>query len=141
MAAAREAAVAHTEHAEPALRVHDLHVTFSSEAGPVRAVRGVSYDLARGRTLGVVGESGSGKSVSALAIMGLLPDTAAVRGSVLLNGRELVGLDDDALSGVRGRHIGMIFQDPLSALTPGQGSLASGCRLEHRWRCWPAGAR
>ena len=118
MAAAREAAVAHTEHAEPALRVHDLHVTFSSEAGPVRAVRGVSYDLARGRTLGIVGESGSGKSVSALAIMGLLPDTAAVRGSVLLNGRELVGLDDDALSGVRGRHIGMIFQDPLSALTP-----------------------
>ena len=91
MVAAREAAVARAEHAESALRVHDLHVTFSSEAGPVRAVRGVSYDLARGRTLGIVGESGSGKSVSALAIMGLLPDTAAVRDSVLLNGRELVG--------------------------------------------------
>jgi glutathione transport system ATP-binding protein len=117
--AVRDVAVARAEAAgEAVLRVQDLHVTFRSEAGPVRAVRGVSYDLARGRTLGIVGESGSGKSVAALAIMGLLPETASVRGSVRLNGRELVGLDDGALSAVRGRHIGMIFQDPLSALTP-----------------------
>ncbi|HEX5421184.1 MAG TPA: dipeptide ABC transporter ATP-binding protein [Gammaproteobacteria bacterium] len=104
--------------APPVLSVRDLHVTFSSEAGPVRAVRGVSYDLAPGRTLGIVGESGSGKSVSALAVMGLLPETAGIRGSVLLHGRELIGLGDKALSKIRGRNIGMIFQDPLSALTP-----------------------
>ena len=104
--------------APPVLRVRDLNVTFNSEAGAVRAVRGVSYDLLPGRTLGIVGESGSGKSASALAIMGLLPDTARVSGTVLLKGRNLVGLDDDALSEVRGRDIGMIFQDPLSALTP-----------------------
>ena len=102
----------------PVLRVRDLNVTFNSEAGAVPAVRGVSYDLLPGRTLGIVGESGSGKSASALAIMGLLPDTARVSGTVLLKGRNLVGLDDDALSEVRGRDIGMIFQDPLSALTP-----------------------
>jgi peptide/nickel transport system ATP-binding protein len=103
---------------EPVLRVRDLHVTFGSEAGPVRAVRGVSYDLERGHTLGIVGESGSGKSVTALAIMGLLPETATVNGSVLLGGRELVGLDDRAMSAIRGRKLAMIFQDPLSALTP-----------------------
>ncbi len=104
--------------AEPVLSVRDLHVAFKSEAGLVRAVRGVSYDLAPGRTLGIVGESGSGKSVSALAVMGLLPETAAVHGSISLRGRELVGLGDNALSAIRGRHIGMVFQDPLSALTP-----------------------
>jgi peptide/nickel transport system ATP-binding protein len=74
--------------------------------------------LLPGRTLGIVGESGSGKSVSALAIMGLLPDTARVSGTAQLNGRDLIGLDDDALSKIRGRDISMIFQDPLSALTP-----------------------
>jgi oligopeptide/dipeptide ABC transporter ATP-binding protein len=103
---------------EPVLRVRDLHVTFASEAGRVRAVRGVSYDLERGRTLGIVGESGSGKSVTALAILELLPETAAVKGSVLLGGRELLGLDDRAMSAIRGRKLAMIFQDPLSALTP-----------------------
>ena len=101
-----------------ALCVDDLEVTFASEAGPVRAIRGVSFGIERGRTLGIVGESGSGKSVTALAIMGLLPETAAVRGSVTLNGNELIGLDDRQLSAIRGRRIGMVFQDPLSALTP-----------------------
>jgi peptide/nickel transport system ATP-binding protein len=100
------------------LHVDDLHVTFASEAGAVRAVRGVSYELEAGRTLGVVGESGSGKTVTALAIMGLLPNSAAVSGSVKIAGRELIGLDDGQLSAIRGRQIGMIFQDPLSALTP-----------------------
>ena len=103
---------------EPVLQVRDLHVTFNSEAGAVRAVRGVSYDLKPARTLAIVGESGSGKSASALAIMGLLPETARVSGTALLKGRNLIGLDDEALSQIRGRDIGMIFQDPLSALTP-----------------------
>jgi peptide/nickel transport system ATP-binding protein len=104
--------------AEPVLRVRDLHVTFNSEAGAVRAVRGVSYDLQPGKTLGIVGESGSGKSASALAVMGLLPETARVSGTVHLKGGNLIGLDDDALSRIRGRDIAMIFQDPLSSLTP-----------------------
>ncbi|MFF1483551.1 dipeptide ABC transporter ATP-binding protein [Streptomyces sp. NPDC058319] len=102
----------------PALSVRDLRVTFPSEAGPVEAVRGVSFDLLPGRTLCVVGESGSGKSATAMGIMGLLPPAAELRGQVLLGGQDLVGLDDRALSRIRGNSIGMVFQDPLSALTP-----------------------
>ncbi|MFF0970073.1 dipeptide ABC transporter ATP-binding protein [Streptomyces sp. NPDC003703] len=102
----------------PVLSVRDLRVTFPSEAGPVEAVRGVSFDLLPGRTLCVVGESGSGKSATAMGIMGLLPPAAELRGQVLLGGQDLVGLDDRALSKIRGNSIGMVFQDPLSALTP-----------------------
>jgi peptide/nickel transport system ATP-binding protein len=104
--------------ATPVLSVRDLHVSFPSEAGRVEAVRGVDVDLHAGRTLGIVGESGSGKSVTSLAVMGLLPEYAAVSGSITLDGRELLGLDDDEMSTIRGRDIGMIFQDPLSSLTP-----------------------
>ena len=82
------------------LQVTDLHVTFPSEAGPVRAVRGLSFDLAAGETLAVVGESGSGKSVTSLAIMGLLPATARVDGSVKLHGDELLGRNDEGLPDV-----------------------------------------
>ncbi|QKT08664.1 ABC transporter ATP-binding protein [Gordonia sp. X0973] len=103
---------------EPLLRVDDLRVAFGSETGRVDAVRGLGYTVERGRTLAIVGESGSGKSASALAVMGLLPDAARVTGSVKLNGRELIGLDDDELSDIRGNEIAMIFQDPLSSLTP-----------------------
>ena len=102
----------------PVLSVRDLNISFPSEAGPVRAVRDVSFDVHRGRTLGIVGESGSGKSATAMGIMGLLPGSATVSGRVLLGGRDLVGLDDRRLSAVRGNDIGMVFQDPLSALTP-----------------------
>ena len=102
----------------PVLSVRDLHVSFPSEAGRVDAVRGVDVDLLPGRTLGIVGESGSGKSVTSLAVMGLLPEYAAVSGSITLNGRELLGLDDRQLSTIRGRELGMIFQDPMSSLTP-----------------------
>ena len=102
----------------PVLSVRDLRVSFPSEAGRVDAVRGVDIDLLPGRTLGIVGESGSGKSVTSLAVMGLLPEHAAVSGSITLNGRELLGLDDRQLSKIRGRELGMIFQDPMSSLTP-----------------------
>ncbi|WP_055565376.1 ABC transporter ATP-binding protein [Streptomyces atriruber] len=102
----------------PVLSVRDLRISFPSEAGPVEAVRGVSFDLLPGRTLGIVGESGSGKSATALGLMGLLPPTAELHGQVLLGGQNLIGLDDRALSRVRGKSIGMVFQDPLSALTP-----------------------
>ncbi|MGW4164924.1 dipeptide ABC transporter ATP-binding protein [Streptomyces sp. NPDC004788] len=102
----------------PVLSVRDLRISFPSEAGPVAAVRGVSFDVLPGRTLGIVGESGSGKSATAMGVMGLLPPTARVSGEVLLGGRDLVGLNDRQLSSVRGKDIGMVFQDPLSALTP-----------------------
>jgi peptide/nickel transport system ATP-binding protein len=101
------------------LVIDDLHVTFPVPGGsPVRAVRGLSYSLRRGEALGIVGESGSGKSVASLATIGLLPANAKVTGSVRLNGRELVGLPDRAASQLRGKTISMIFQEPLSALTP-----------------------
>jgi peptide/nickel transport system ATP-binding protein len=100
------------------LEVDDLHVTFPVERGDVTAVRGLSYQVRAGEVLGIVGESGSGKSVSSLAVMGLLPGSARVTGSARYRGRELLGLDDRAASAIRGRDIAMIFQDPLSALTP-----------------------
>ncbi|WP_063738703.1 MULTISPECIES: dipeptide ABC transporter ATP-binding protein [Streptomyces] len=102
----------------PVLQVTDLHVTYPGETGPVHAVRGLSYAVRPGEVLGIVGESGAGKSAAAQAVLGLLPDGTEVRGSVELDGRELLGLDDAALSEIRGNGIGMVFQDPLSALTP-----------------------
>jgi peptide/nickel transport system ATP-binding protein len=100
------------------LEVRDLDVSFPSESGTVRAVRGLSYTLAPGEVLGIVGESGSGKSVSSLAVMGLLPSSAVISGSIRFQGRELRGLDDKEFSELRGEGISMVFQDPLSALTP-----------------------
>ncbi|MDD5799762.1 MAG: ABC transporter ATP-binding protein [Coriobacteriales bacterium] len=103
---------------EPVLSVRDLRVSFATEAGRVDAVRGVNFDLWGGRTLGIVGESGSGKSVTALSLIGLLDDNAHVTGSVKLHGEELLGKTDEEMSKLRGSSISMIFQDPLSALTP-----------------------
>lgn len=102
----------------PILSVTDLSVSFPSEAGSVNAVRGVDFDLLPGKTLGIVGESGSGKSVTSMAIMGLLPDYAKVTGSVKFDGVELLDKNDKQMSKIRGKDIGMIFQDSLSALTP-----------------------
>jgi peptide/nickel transport system ATP-binding protein len=103
---------------EPLLEVTDLEVRFPSEDGIVHAVRGVSYALYPGQTLGIVGESGSGKSVTSLAVMGLLPKSARVTGSVRFRGRELLGVRDRAMSAVRGKGIAMIFQDPMTSLNP-----------------------
>lgn len=102
----------------PVLSVRDLGVRFNSENGVVNAVRGVNFDVMPGKTLGIVGESGSGKSVTSMAVMGLLPTTAEITGSVRLNGTELLGLSDKAMCRYRGRDIAMVFQDPLSSLTP-----------------------
>jgi peptide/nickel transport system ATP-binding protein len=102
----------------PLLEVTDLTVEFPGDDVVIPAVRGLSYTLAPGEVLGIVGESGSGKSVSSLAVMGLLPESARVAGSVRLRGQELVGLPDKQLARIRGNTIAMVFQDPLSALTP-----------------------
>ncbi|OBH58247.1 peptide ABC transporter ATP-binding protein [Mycobacterium mantenii] len=102
----------------PLLEVTDLAVTFPTGGAPVTAVRGISYHIEPGEVVAMVGESGSGKSVSAMAAIGLLPQYARVRGSVRLHDTELIGLGDDAMSRLRGKTVGMVFQDPMSALTP-----------------------
>jgi peptide/nickel transport system ATP-binding protein len=104
--------------ADVVLEVTDLSVGFPTDDGLVQAVRGVSYRLQRGEVLGIVGESGSGKSVTSLAVMGLLPRTAGVSGSVRFGGRQLLGAPDAELTKVRGRGIAMIFQDPMTSLNP-----------------------
>jgi peptide/nickel transport system ATP-binding protein len=103
---------------EPILRVRDLHVRFPTPRGTVHAVRGVDLELRRGEVLGIVGESGSGKSVTSMAVLGLLPDTTKVSGSVELAGEELLGRSDKQMSRLRGDKVAMVFQDPLSAFTP-----------------------
>jgi peptide/nickel transport system ATP-binding protein len=100
------------------LDVVDLQVEFRTDEGHVQAVRGVSYQLRRGEVLGIVGESGSGKSVTSLAVMGLLPGSARVAGSVRFSGTELLGAPDSQLRRVRGQGISMIFQDPMTSLNP-----------------------
>ncbi|WP_436761952.1 dipeptide ABC transporter ATP-binding protein [Streptosporangium sp. V21-05] len=104
--------------AAPVLEVRDLDVTFGSGPGAVRAVRGMGYAVRPGEVLGVVGESGSGKSVTSLAVMGLLPAHARVTGSVRLLGKEILGAPERTLTAFRGKTVSMVFQDPLSALTP-----------------------
>jgi len=101
------------------LQVRDLRTWFLTDAGPVRAVDGVSFDLRAGETLGIVGESGSGKSVCAKSIMRLLDEPARiVGGSILFQGRDLASLDEAAIRSVRGREIAMVFQDPMTSLNP-----------------------
>ena len=101
------------------LRVRDLTVSFRTEQGVVRAVDGVSFDVAEGELLGVVGESGSGKTVSLLAVMGLITDpNATITGSISYRGRELLDLSAKEMRKLRGKEVAMIFQDPMTALTP-----------------------
>ncbi len=104
----------------PLLRVRDLVTTFRTESGVFPAVDGVSFDVAPGEALGIVGESGSGKSVTALSILGLLPDPPGriASGSIRFDGKEIVGLSKKALRDLRGPSIGMIFQEPMTSLNP-----------------------
>jgi peptide/nickel transport system ATP-binding protein len=100
------------------LDVQDLTVTLQTAAGPGRAVRDLSLRLDRGQTLGIVGESGCGKSMTALALIGLLPENAATSGRVLLDGDDLLAKDEAALCDIRGNRIAMIFQEPMTSLNP-----------------------
>jgi peptide/nickel transport system ATP-binding protein len=104
---------------EPILEVRDLRVHFPTEDGLVKAVDGVSFTIGAGETLGVVGESGSGKSVSFLTVMGLITSKQAkIEGEVIFKGDDLLKLDPEEMRQIRGEKIGMIFQDPLTALNP-----------------------
>ncbi len=107
------------EPVEPLLRIDSLVTEFQTESGILRAVNGASYAVMPGESLGIVGESGSGKSVTAMSVLGLLPPTAeVVSGSAWFNGRDLLTLPEKELERIRGRDIGLIFQDPMTALNP-----------------------
>jgi oligopeptide/dipeptide ABC transporter ATP-binding protein len=106
------------ESSAPLLEVQSLRIRLRTPHGLVDAVRDVDFTLLQGDTLGLVGESGCGKSLTALALMGLLPETAQVSGSIRLQGQELIGLDDPALCRIRGNRIAMVFQEPMTALNP-----------------------
>ena len=102
----------------PLLQVQDLQVALPTARGWVQALRGVSLRLERGQTLGLIGESGCGKSLTALALMGLLPERARVQGSIRLHGQELVDQPERAMCRLRGARMAMVFQEPMTALNP-----------------------
>ncbi len=100
------------------LDVENLNVRLRTSRGLARAVHDVSFTLDRGDTVGLIGESGSGKSITALSLLGLLPEGAQVEGHIRLDGRDLVGLPDSELRGIRGNRIAVVFQEPMTALNP-----------------------
>ncbi len=105
--------------AEPLLRVEELRVEFPTEDGVVHAVDGITYQVYRGRTLGIVGESGSGKTVASMTTLGLTRGPGArISGRILFEGRDLITLSEGELRAIRGNEIAMIFQDPLSSMHP-----------------------
>ncbi|SEH01882.1 peptide/nickel transport system ATP-binding protein [Nonomuraea solani] len=113
------------------LVVENLTVTFPTARGPVDVVKDVSFTVGRDETVGIVGESGSGKSMTSLAVMGLLPKGARTRGSIRLDGTELLGRSDRELRRLRGERMSMIFQDPLSSLNP---YYTVGLQIEEMYR-------
>jgi oligopeptide/dipeptide ABC transporter ATP-binding protein len=106
--------------AEKVLEVKDLIVEFRTERGTIKAVNGVNFDVYKGKTVGIVGESGSGKSVTALAIMGLIPNPPGrvAGGQILFNGKSLVNIEASEMRKIRGNKIAMIFQEPMTSLNP-----------------------
>jgi peptide/nickel transport system ATP-binding protein len=103
----------------PVLSVRNLQVEFATRRGSLRAIDGVSFDIAKGEVLGVVGESGAGKSVTGLAVIGLIDRPGRISGGeILLSGRRIDNLSPEEIRKVRGKRIGMIFQDPLTSLNP-----------------------
>jgi peptide/nickel transport system ATP-binding protein len=130
-----------------ALSVENLSVTLPTDKGPASVVRNLSFRVKQGGTLGIVGESGCGKSMTALATMRLLPDGAQVSGRVLLQGEELLALDEPAMCAIRGSRIGMVFQEPMTALNPAHTvghQVAEGLRVHGRMNsaeAWSEAAR
>ncbi|TDE58436.1 ABC transporter ATP-binding protein [Nonomuraea mesophila] len=120
------------------LVVEDLTVTFPTTRGPVDVVKDASFAVGRDETVGIVGESGSGKSMTSLAIMGLLPRGATTRGSIRLDGAELLGASPRDLRRLRGDRMSMIFQDPLSSLNP---YYTVGLQIEELYRAHRGGTR
>ncbi len=103
----------------PLLRVRNLHTSFFTDAGEVKAVNGVSFNLERGKVLGIVGESGSGKSVTAYSVMQILAATGKItEGSIQFDGKELVGASEKEMKEIRGNKISIIFQDPMTSMNP-----------------------
>lgn len=121
---------------DPLLEVEGLHVSFTVGRGEVKAVRGISFALNRGETLAIVGESGSGKSVTALALMRLLPFPGKIiSGQIRYEGKELTQLSEKEMFHIRGAEIGMIFQDPMTSLNPTMAigkQIAEGLRWHHK---------
>ncbi|HEC84633.1 MAG TPA: ABC transporter ATP-binding protein [Thioploca sp.] len=100
------------------LNVTNLHVSFRTDEGQLKVVQNITFDISAGETVALVGESGCGKSVTALAIMGLLDEACMTQGQIQLNGQELMGLSPIKRQQIRGRHIGMVFQEPMTSLNP-----------------------
>ncbi|MCX2864453.1 ABC transporter ATP-binding protein [Paucibacter sp. PLA-PC-4] len=118
------------------LEVKDLRVLLQTRRGPAEAVRGLSFELARGETLGLIGESGCGKSLTALALMGLLPENAQVSGHIRFQGQDLLALSDRQRSTLRGNRMAMVFQEPMMALNPLHrigAQVAEPLRLHRGW--------
>ncbi|MEG1565814.1 MAG: ATP-binding cassette domain-containing protein, partial [Bacilli bacterium] len=104
---------------EKILDVKDLRISFKTDNGTVKAVRGISFSLYKGKTFAIVGESGSGKSVTSRAILGILANNKIIEGGqILYDGKDLLTLSEDRFTRIRGSKISMIFQDPLSSLNP-----------------------
>ena len=107
------------EEHTPLLRVRNLHTSFFTDAGEVKAVNGISFNLERGKVLGIVGESGSGKSVTAYSVMQILAATGKItEGSIQFDGKELVGASEKEMKEIRGNKISIIFQDPMTSMNP-----------------------
>ena len=104
---------------EPILSIHDLHITFTTPRGLLRAVNGISFDVQPGEIFGIVGETGCGKSITGLSVMQLLPESAAIpQGKITFAGRDILAQSEAQMRAIRGREIAMIFQDPTTSLNP-----------------------